>query len=69
LNERGALARYAKPVVANASCKSLLSVRRSEGDGDGEERILRSMIGREEKEVVMMNARVFDGNSEFYLRA
>jgi hypothetical protein len=32
----------------------LLSARRSEGDGEGDERIWRSMIGREENEVVMV---------------
>jgi hypothetical protein len=32
----------------------LLRVRRSEGDGEGDERIWRSMIGREENEVVMV---------------
>jgi hypothetical protein len=47
----------------------LLSTRRSEGDGDGEERTLRSIIGREENEVVMMNIRVLDNNVELYLHA
>jgi hypothetical protein len=44
-------------------------VRKSEGDGDGEDRTWRSMIGREENEVVMMKMGVLDRYFELYLCA
>ena len=53
--ERGALVRYAKPVVAKTLCRSLLRARRSDGDGEGEERIERSTMGSEENEVVILS--------------
>lgn len=43
--------------MANALWRSLLSVRRSEGVGEEDERGWRSMMGSEEKEVVMVGVR------------
>jgi hypothetical protein len=40
--------------VANALWRFLLSVRRSEGVGEGDERGWRSIMGSEEKDVVMV---------------
>lgn len=41
-------------MVAKTLWRSLLRVAREDGEGDGEERIERSMIGREENDVVML---------------
>jgi len=60
------LMRYAKPVVANALCRSLLSVRSSEGVGEEDERGVRSIMGSEEKEVVIL--RVLSLESGWILR-